>query len=326
MANDLKRFTKSLLGTGGALAVAAFLALPGTALAQDHGRGRWGGDSAQSQPQAPANQGRGSWRGDGGGDRAARAQSRQMQREARAQGQAGWNAGGERQGGRQGNGGGQRRAHTQQTPQSSGGTILFRSDIPQQPNRTYSNPQRNRTYADPQRNGTYRQDRNDGQHAGNWRERQSADGWRERQRDEARNRESRQQDTRRSRQESRETWWNGNNTRQRYENDRRNHREWNRDWRRDGRYNWSGYRNSHRDVYRIGRYSSPYRNHYYSRLGIGVYLNSLFYSNRYWIDDPWQYRLPEVYGPYRWIRYYDDALLVDIYTGEVVDVIYEFFW
>lgn len=52
----------------------------------------------------------------------------------------------------------------------------------------------------------------------------------------------------------------------------------------------------------------------------------MFYSSRYWIDDPWQYRLPDVYGPYRWVRYYDDALLVDVYSGEVVDVIHDFFW
>ena len=32
------------------------------------------------------------------------------------------------------------------------------------------------------------------------------------------------------------------------------------------------------------------------------------------------------HGPYRWVRYYDDVLLVDIYSGEVVDVIYDFFW
>ena len=49
-------------------------------------------------------------------------------------------------------------------------------------------------------------------------------------------------------------------------------------------------------------------------------------SDRYWIQDPWQYRLPQVYGPYRWVRYYDDVLLVDIYSGEVVDVIHNFFW
>ena len=59
---------------------------------------------------------------------------------------------------------------------------------------------------------------------------------------------------------------------------------------------------------------------------MGVYLDSLFYSNRYWIGDPYYYRLPPAYGPYRWVRYYDDALLVDIYSGEVVDVIYDVFW
>ena len=52
----------------------------------------------------------------------------------------------------------------------------------------------------------------------------------------------------------------------------------------------------------------------------------MFFGSRYQINDPWRYRLPAVYGPYRWVRYYDDVLLVDIYSGEVVDVIYDFFW
>ncbi|HXD03229.1 MAG TPA: RcnB family protein [Novosphingobium sp.] len=101
---------------------------------------------------------------------------------------------------------------------------------------------------------------------------------------------------------------------------------WNRDWRRDNRYSWQSYRNQHRDVFRIGRYYSPYNNWSYRRLGVGFFLQPLFFSQDYWIDDPWMYRLPEAYGPYRWVRYYDDALLVDIYSGEVVDVIYDFFW
>ena len=79
-------------------------------------------------------------------------------------------------------------------------------------------------------------------------------------------------------------------------------------------------------MFRLGAYYSPYRNYSYRRLSIGFFLDSLFYSNRYWINDPWRYRLPEVYGPYRWVRYYDDALLVDVYSGEVVDVIHDFFW
>ena len=108
---------------------------------------------------------------------------------------------------------------------------------------------------------------------------------------------------------------------------RRDFRRWNRQaWRSDRRYRWRDYRRAHRSIFRLGRYYAPYRSHYYSRIHIGFFLDSLFFSNRYWISDPWSYRLPEVYGPYRWVRYYDDVLLVDIYTGEVVDVIHDFFW
>ena len=107
----------------------------------------------------------------------------------------------------------------------------------------------------------------------------------------------------------------------------RDYRRWDhRSWRNDRRYDWNRYRSANRNVFRLGVYYSPYRNYSYRRLNIGWFLDSLFYSNRYWINDPWQYRLPEVYGPYRWVRYYDDVLLVDTYTGEVVDVIYDFFW
>ncbi|WP_245638440.1 RcnB family protein [Croceicoccus bisphenolivorans] len=106
----------------------------------------------------------------------------------------------------------------------------------------------------------------------------------------------------------------------------RDHRNWDRRWRDNNRYDWYRYRSHNRSIYRIGHYHSPYRDYRYRRLTIGFTLGSLFYSSRYWIDDPWRYRLPEVYGPYRWVRYYDDVLLVDMYSGEVVDVIYDFFW
>lgn len=101
---------------------------------------------------------------------------------------------------------------------------------------------------------------------------------------------------------------------------------WDSRWRSNPRYDWSGYRRGHPQAYRIGTYYAPYRGYGYRRLGIGFVLNSLFFADRYWINDPWDYRLPEVYGPYRWVRYYDDALLVDIYSGRVVDVIYGLFW
>jgi hypothetical protein len=104
------------------------------------------------------------------------------------------------------------------------------------------------------------------------------------------------------------------------------HRRWDNRWRDNRRYDWYSYRRSYPNTYRLPSYYAPYRNYSYRRLSIGFYLDSLFFSSRYYINDPWQYRLPDVYGPYRWVRYYDDALLVNVYTGEVVDVIYSFFW
>ena len=98
------------------------------------------------------------------------------------------------------------------------------------------------------------------------------------------------------------------------------------DWRRDNRYDWRGYRNDHRDLFRGPRYFSPFPNYRYSRLSIGVYLGAPFYAQQFWIADPWTYRLPPAYPPYQWVRYYDDVMLIDTYTGEVADVIYDFFW
>lgn len=119
----------------------------------------------------------------------------------------------------------------------------------------------------------------------------------------------------------------GRNGNDRWRGNDNQNRNWDRNgWRRDTRYDWQGYRDRNRSAYRIGRYYAPYQNYSYRRLGIGFSLGSMFYGNRYWINDPWQYRLPAVYGPYRWVRYYDDVVLVDIYSGEVVDVIYDFFW
>ncbi|MFN3747332.1 MAG: RcnB family protein [Sphingorhabdus sp.] len=101
---------------------------------------------------------------------------------------------------------------------------------------------------------------------------------------------------------------------------------WNRDWRSDRRYDWRGHRERYRSYYRPGRYYAPYRDYRYRRFSIGIHIGSPFYSSRYWIADPWYYRLPPAYGPYRWVRYYDDVLLVDVRNGYVVDVIHDFFW
>jgi hypothetical protein len=103
--------------------------------------------------------------------------------------------------------------------------------------------------------------------------------------------------------------------------------QWDRGWRRDDRYDWSRYRQQNRGLYRLPRYYAPSGWSYgYRRFGVGVRLNSFLFGSNYWINDPFYYRLPQVWGPYRWVRYYNDALLVDVRSGQVVDVEYDIFW
>jgi hypothetical protein len=108
--------------------------------------------------------------------------------------------------------------------------------------------------------------------------------------------------------------------------DRTQDGRWTNNWRNDNRYNWRSYRERNRNDYRPGRYFAPYRGRNYSRISVGFSLGSGYYGSRYWINDPWRYRLPAAYGSYRWVRYYDDVLLVDLRNGRVVDVIRSFFW
>lgn len=127
----------------------------------------------------------------------------------------------------------------------------------------------------------------------------------------------RQWDNRRDRRDDRRDWRDG----------RRGDRgDWNRGWRNDRRYDWRGWRNHNRNIFRGSRYYSPYRGWNYSRFSIGFLLQPLFYDQRYWIGDPWEYRLPPAPYGTQWVRYYNDVLLVDVYSGEVVDAIYDFFW
>ena len=98
-------------------------------------------------------------------------------------------------------------------------------------------------------------------------------------------------------------------------------------WRTDRRYGWQDYRQRNRSVYRVPRYYGPRGYAYsYRRWSPGYRIQPYFYGSSYWISDPWYYRLPPAYEPYRWVRYYDDVLLIDITTGLIEDIIYDFFW
>ena len=99
---------------------------------------------------------------------------------------------------------------------------------------------------------------------------------------------------------------------------------WNRDWRNDRRYDWRSYRDRHRSTFHIGVYFDPF-GYSYRPFDIGYRLQPLYFGQRYWID-PGMYQLPYPPPGTQWVRYWNDAVLVDMYSGEVVDVIRNFFW
>jgi hypothetical protein len=103
------------------------------------------------------------------------------------------------------------------------------------------------------------------------------------------------------------------------------HPNWSTSWRNNSRYDWQNYRHHHRSLFSLGFYYDPF-GWGYQPYQIGWRLWPDYYSSRYWISDPWQYRLPYAPPGTQWIRYWNDALLVDMWSGQVVDVIPGFFW
>ena len=115
----------------------------------------------------------------------------------------------------------------------------------------------------------------------------------------------------------------------RFDNNRRgfnDNRRWdnNRGW--DNRRYSQYYRNwNSANRYRAGSYYRP-SGYYYRRWTFGDILPSLFWSNRYWLNNYYAYDLPPPPAGTVWVRYGDDALLIDRFTGEVIQVSYSVFW
>ena len=104
-----------------------------------------------------------------------------------------------------------------------------------------------------------------------------------------------------------------------------NHQQWRGDWRGDRRYDWRNHRRRYSSLFNFGFYHDPF-GWGYQPFSIGWRMWPNYYRSSYWLTDPWQYRLPYAPAGTRWIRYYNDAILVDTWDGQVVDVIRDFFW
>lgn len=90
-----------------------------------------------------------------------------------------------------------------------------------------------------------------------------------------------------------------------------------------GRNDWRGYRDGHRDLYRRGNWNAPFR---YNNFRVGGRIAPAYYGSRYFIADPWRYHLPPTRGYSRWVRHYNDVLLIDTRRGIILDVNRGFFF
>lgn len=105
--------------------------------------------------------------------------------------------------------------------------------------------------------------------------------------------------------------------------DIRDAREDLRDARHEDREDWRDYRAQNRAIYARGGWKAPFA---YQRFRAGAQLRPAYYGSRYYIANPGHYRLPPAVGMNRWVRHYDDALLVNVRTGRVTQVISGFYW
>lgn len=93
--------------------------------------------------------------------------------------------------------------------------------------------------------------------------------------------------------------------------------------RRWGNDDWRGWRDRNRSLYARGTWNAPFR---YQNFRAGVRIGTPYYASRYWISDPWRYRLAPPAAHQRWVRHYNDAILVDTRRGYVIRVIRNFYW
>jgi Ni/Co efflux regulator RcnB len=79
------------------------------------------------------------------------------------------------------------------------------------------------------------------------------------------------------------------------------------------------------DRFHWGSYDRP-DGWYYRRWGFGEYLPGAFWARDYWLTSWWLFDLAIPPYGFEWVRYGDDALLVNVYTGQILEVEYDVFY
>lgn len=98
--------------------------------------------------------------------------------------------------------------------------------------------------------------------------------------------------------------------------ERRDVREAKREYREDRR-DWRD------DRHRAARFDAPFR---YRSFNNGVRISAGYYAPRYYVNNYGAYRLPAPHRNQRYVRHYNDLLLVNVRSGHVVRVHRNYFW
>jgi Ni/Co efflux regulator RcnB len=96
-----------------------------------------------------------------------------------------------------------------------------------------------------------------------------------------------------------------------------------REARQEYREDWRDYRNHNRNAFHPTRFRAPFR---YNSFNIGIRLSPQYYGSRYYVNNYSSYRLPAPGYNLRYVRHYNDVLLVNVRTGRVVNVYRNFYW
>lgn len=96
-----------------------------------------------------------------------------------------------------------------------------------------------------------------------------------------------------------------------------------RDAKREYREDWRDYKQRNRNAFRGARFNAPFR---YRSFGVGASIGHSYYAPRYYVNNYNYFRLRSPGRNLRYVRHFDDVLLVNVRTGRVVQVYRNFFW
>jgi Ni/Co efflux regulator RcnB len=77
--------------------------------------------------------------------------------------------------------------------------------------------------------------------------------------------------------------------------------------------------------YHFGVYNAP-PGYVYRRWTFGEQLPSIYFAQQFWITNYLNFGLVAPPGGYEWVRYGPDALLIDVNTGQIIQVEYGLFY